>query len=220
MLARMMVAGWSVAALAVAMASPAVAGVFTFSTGSPNGLIGTLSSPGGGGQLETQTADDFFLPSETLINHATFVGLLPSGASLSSVATVQVGFYDIFPISSTNPPSGNVPSRVNSPSDVAFATASSGAGTLSFTTTLLASTFTVKNTVVNGIHKSPNSFTGGEGPATGEEVLFDVTFTTAFDLEGHDFFSPEVGLTSGNFLWLSAPKPITTGTPFTPDLQS
>ncbi len=31
----------------------------------------------------------------------------------------------------------------------------------------------------------------------------------------HDFFRPEVGLSSGNFLWLSAPKPIVSpGTPF------
>jgi len=37
----------------------------------------------------------------------------------------------------------------------------------------------------------------------------------------HYFFRPEVLLSSGNFLWLSAPKPIVApGTPFLPDLQS
>jgi hypothetical protein len=41
---------------------------------------------------------------------------------------------------------------------------------------------------------------------------------------GHYFFRPEVGLTSGDFLWLSAPNPIMPpGAPFPPvssDLQS
>src|SRR5260221_9984660 len=37
----------------------------------------------------------------------------------------------------------------------------------------------------------------------------------------HYFFRPEVELSSGDFLWLSAPKPIVApGTPFAPDLQS
>jgi hypothetical protein len=49
-------------------------------------------------------------------------------------------------------------------------------------------------------------------------VQFNVTFTTPFLVDGadHDFFRPEVGLGSaGDFLWLSAPKPITApGSPF------
>ena len=41
-------------------------------------------------------------------------------------------------------------------------------------------------------------------------------FTTPIVLPAdHYFFRPEVGLTSGDFLWLSAPKPIVPpGTPF------
>src|SRR5262249_5030159 len=76
--------------------------------------------------------------------------------------------------------------------------------------------------VVNGIHTFPNQFTGGEGPVTGQEVQFNVLFTTPITLPAdHYFFRPEVGLSSGNFLWLSAPKPILPpGTPFTPDLQT
>jgi len=90
-----------------------------------------------------------------------------------------------------------------------------------FTTTLLSNSFTVANTVVNGIHPLPNILTGGEGPTTGLEVHFNVTFTTPFSLPSdHYFFVPPVQVTGGEFLWLSAPKPITTGTPFTPDLQS
>jgi len=75
-----------------------------------------------------------------------------------------------------------------------------------------------------GIHTAPNQFTGGQGTVTGEEVEFDVTFTTPFSLgPDHVFFRPEVDLGSaGDFLWLSAPKPIVPN-PFPPgvtDLQS
>lgn len=194
-------------------------GTFFFSTGNPDGKIATLSRPASPGLLETETADDFFLNQPTQINSATFVGLLPTGTPLSSVKQVEIEFYHIFPTDSTNPPSGNVPTRMNSPADVEISSAtrdSAVAGQLSFTTTILSSTFTAANSVVNGINKSPNQFTGGEGSVTGEEVEFDVTFTTPVTLtDTHDFFRPEVGLSSGNFLWLSAPKPIVApGTPF------
>ena len=95
----------------------------------------------------------------------------------------------------------------------------SAMGGLMFTTTQLNASFAVANTVVNGINKSPNQFTGGEGPATSEEVQFNIVFSTPFILPGGTdlFFRPEVGLANGNFLWLSAPKPITGGTgPFLP----
>jgi hypothetical protein len=75
---------------------------------------------------------------------------------------------------------------------------------------------------VNGINPVPNQTTGGEGPVTGQEVLFSVSFITPFTLPAdHYFFVPQVTLDSGDFLWLSAPKPIAApGTPFSPDLQS
>jgi hypothetical protein len=43
-----------------------------------------------------------------------------------------------------------------------------------------------------------------------------VTFTTPFDLPpNHYFFVPQVEVTGGEFLWLSAPRPIVApGTPF------
>jgi hypothetical protein len=52
---------------------------------------------------------------------------------------------------------------------------------------------------------------------TGEEVTFTITFATPFfaGATDHDFFRPEVALSTGNFLWLSAPRPIVApGTPF------
>lgn len=57
------------------------------------------------------------------------------------------------------------------------------------------------------------------------EVEFGVTFTSPFVLlADHYFFVPQVELDSGDFFWLSAPKPIVApGTPFPAgitDLQS
>jgi hypothetical protein len=219
------VAGFTLPTLSlVFLASLVAAASFSFSTGFPDGNIGTLSRQATPGKLETETADDFILTQPTSINHATFTGLLPSGTPLANVANVEIELYHVFPNDSVNPPSGNVPTRVNSPADVeiAVATRDGIAGDLSFTASLVNSSFSVANTVVNGINKIPNQKTGGEGPATGREVLIDVTFKPPIVLPAdHYFFRPEVLLTNGDFLWLSAPKPIVApGTPFTPDLQS
>ena len=43
---------------------------------------------------------------------------IPAGVSLSSITGVEIEFYHVFPKDSVNPPSGNVVSRTNSPSDV------------------------------------------------------------------------------------------------------
>jgi hypothetical protein len=203
---------------------PAAADSLLINTGSPDGLIAMASRPGSpGGEIEA--ADDFILSGATSVTGGSFVGLLPSGASLSSISQVVVEIYRVFPQDSTTPPSGNVLTRVNSPSDVAFASRDSVAGGLSFTPALISNSFTTSNSVLNGINKFPNQFTGGEGAVTGEEVTFNVAFTTPFDLPAdHYFFVPQVLLTSGDFFWLSAPKPIVPpGTPFPPgftDLQT
>src|SRR6516162_10225633 len=200
------------------------AGPFFFSTGNPDGLIATLSRQASAGKLETETADDFVTTVGTAITNATFTGLLVGGATTANIKNVEIELYHVFPIDSANPPDGRVNTRVNSPSDNNFAAADGKAGQLSFTTTVLSSSFTALNSVVNGIHAAPNQFTGGEGPVTGTEVRFNVTFNTPFSLgPDHVFFRPEVDLGSaGDFLWLSAPKPIVPD-PFPPgvtDLQS
>jgi len=202
---------------------PAAADSFFFSTGNPNGLIATLSRTASTGKLETETADDFITTAPTVITSATFTGLLIGGATPANVSDVEIELYHVFPVDSVNPPDGHVVTRTNSPSDNNFAGADGNLGQLSLTTTVLNPTFTAANSVINGIHPQPNQFTGGEGPVTGEEVQFNVTFTTPLTLgPDHVFFRPEVDLGSaGDFLWLSAPKPIVSpGTPFTPDLQS
>jgi hypothetical protein len=206
-------------------AIPAAADSLLISTGSPDGLIAMASRPGAAGKIEIEAADDFILTGATNVTGGSFVGLLPSGASLSSISQVVVEIYRVFPKDSTNPASGNVLTRVNSPSDVAFDSRDSATGGLILTPALLQDRFTTNNSVLNGINKLPNQFTGGEGPVTGEEVSFNVTFTTPFDLPAdHYFFVPQVLLTSGDFFWLSAPKPIVpSGTPFPPgftDLQT
>jgi len=193
-------------------------------TGNPDGQLGALSRPSSPGKLETETADDFFLTETTVINRATIIGLIPAGTPLGSITRVEVEVYHIFPQDSANPPSGNVPSRANSPGDVEIATATrdSGPGTLRFTASLLNGNFPVVNTVVNGINKKPDNVTHGEGPASGEEVEIAITFTTPIVLPaGHYFFRPEVLVTGGDFLYLSAPRPIVPpGTPFAGDLQA
>src|SRR5947199_6870572 len=120
----------------------------------------------------------------------------------------------------------NVPTRVNSPSDVEVADRRSSMGSLSFVPIVLQSTFTANNSVKPGrIHPLPNAFTGGNGPLTGQETQISVNFTTPFNLAAdHYFFVPQVELSNGDFFWLSAPRPIVPpGTPFPPgftDLQS
>src|SRR4030095_11786799 len=193
-----------------------------FSTGDPDGKIGTLSRPPSAGLLETETADDFILSQSMVINQATSVGLLPSGVPLTSINNVEVEIYHVFPVDSDAVRTPNVPTRMNSPADdeIDSATRDSSDGSLSFTPTLVSMVFSVQNSVVNGINKSPNQTTNGEGPVTGEMVSITVTFDPPIALPAdHYFFRPEVGLSSGIFLWLSAPKPVAPPL-FVGDLQS
>ena len=196
---------------------------FSFTTGNPDGLLGAASRRASPGKLETETADDFILQQTTVINRATIVGLVPSGTQPQNVKEVEIEVYHVFPLDSAFPPSGKVPSRVNSPADVEIdsATRAGNSGTLTFSTSVLNASFSVANTVVNNL-KLPTVPPGGEGPATGEEVEITITFTSPIILPaGHYFFRPEALLTSGDFLYLSAPRPIVPpGNPFVGDLQA
>ena len=212
-------------------ASAATATPFFFSTGDPDGKMGTASRPASGGLFGIESADDFVLSQHTTISSATFTGLLTGRATTADIGSVGVEIYRVFPDDSNvgrtsgAPTFGTslVPTRVNSPADVAFDTRT-GSG-LGFSVSSLGN-FTVANSVQpGGIHPLPNPTTGGDGAVTGSEVEFSVSFLTPFDLAaGHYFFVPLVELTSGDFLWLSAPRPIVPpGTPFPPgstDLQT
>jgi hypothetical protein len=175
------------------------------------------SRPGSSGKPEIEAADDFVLTAQTTITHATFTGLLPGSGS---VQAVNVEIYRVFPLDSNTARVPRVPTRVNSPSDVDFQERDSAThGQLSYSLQVVSGSFTAANSVLNGIHPSPNQTTGGEGRVTGQEVTFSVTLTSPFVLPaGHYFFVPQVqmsGPASSNFYWLSTPHPvISPGTPF------
>ena len=197
---------------------------FSFSTGDPDGKIATLSRPSSPGKIQTETADDFVVPQAVVISQATFTGLLPLGAPLSSIGGVEIEIYHVFPGDSDTNRVPAVLTRANSPGDVEIdsATRDSADGSLSFSATLVNPSFGVLNSVVNGINKHPAEKTNGEGAVTGEEVVITVKFNPPISLSAdHYFFRPEVLLSSGDFLWLSAPRPIVApGMPIMPDLQS
>ena len=189
-------AAWT-ALFFLASAAAAQGGAFTFSTGTPDGLLGAASSISG----QVQTGDDFTLNGTTTLNSATFTGLFTGISPL--VGAVGVDIFRVFPLDSTNPPSGTVPTRVNSPSDVVFDSRVAGVD-MTFLTSGLGP-FSTGNSVLNGINPSPNQTTGGQGSVRGQEVQFTVTFTTPLTLAtGHYYFSPQVDVTGGDFYWLSS----------------
>jgi hypothetical protein len=197
---------------------------FFFTTGDPDGKIATATRPDASGKFEIESADDFVLTSGTTLTSATFTGLIPAG---SSVNNVVVEVYRVFPNDSDTVRTPNVPTRTNSPSDVAFESRDFSGGTLTFATSALGP-FDVQNSVKpGGIHPKPGQTTGGDGAVAGEqEVQFNISFTDPFSLPAdHYFFVPQVELDTGDFLWLSAPRPIVVppGTAFPAgftDLQS
>jgi hypothetical protein len=211
---------------------PAAATPFFFSTGDPDGKMATASRPSTGGKFEIESADDFVLTQPTSITNATFTGLLTGGATVADIGQVVVEIYRVFPKDSdvgrtSGPPTfstSNVPTRVNSPSDNEF----HDPELRNINATVLARTFTAAKSVQPGGIRIPGlTPTGGDGPVVGEEVEFDVDFTAPFLLPpDHYFFVPQVEIATadGEFLWLSAPRPIVSpGTPFPAgftDLQS
>src|SRR6266487_611319 len=76
---------------------------------------------------------------------------------------VRVEIYRVFPKDSDANRTPNVPTRVNSPSDVEFVDRDSTSGNLTFSVRQLDSSFTAANSVDTGIHPLPNQKTGGEG---------------------------------------------------------
>ena len=197
---------------------PANADIFSFNTGIVTNAIATASRPETAGKFEIESADDFVTTgTQTSITSATFTGLLTGGATTANVGEVRVEIYRVFPNNSdvgrtSGPPTFStpqVPTRVNSPSDVALLDRSTTSGTLTFTTSLLSPTFTALNSVQpGGIHPTPLQTTLGNGPITGQEVLFSVNFTTPIDLSpDHYFFIAQVEVNGGEFLWLSGTRP-------------
>jgi hypothetical protein len=214
--------------LAGAFAIPVV-GATLYNNLTPNNSIAVATRPSASGGFEIEAGDDFVLGSQTFVNAVSFIGIVVPGTSgTPSISSVVAEMYRVFPLDSDAARTPNVPTRVNSPSDVAFATKDSSSGELNFAASILNANFTVLNSVQpGGIHPSPGQTTGGDGPLTGVEVQIDATFTSPFNLPAdHFFFVPQVSVTNGGeFYWLSASRPVSGAgtTPFPPgvtDLQA
>jgi hypothetical protein len=171
--------------------------------------MASASRPDSGVKFEIESADDFVIGTQTSITSATFTGLLTGTIAAPAVQNVIVEIYRVFPKDSTVPPSGHVLTRANSPSDVAFNSRDASAGALTYSTNVLANSFTALNSVApGGIHPQPGQTTGGDGPISGEEVQFNVTFSIPFELPAdHYFFVPQVQVSGGEFFWLSGDRP-------------
>jgi hypothetical protein len=222
----------SAALIGLLPAAAAAADITFFDTGTPDKKIATATRPESSGKFEIESADDFILGTRTSVTDATFTGLITGATPLSSLGEVRVEIYRVFPAlsdvgrTSGSPPfsTTQVPARLNSPSDIELDDRDTASGNLTFTTSPMGTLTALNSVQPGGIHPIPDFNTGGNGAITGEEVQFNITFTTPFTLPAdHYFFVPQVEITdpSGDFFWLSAPKPITGGTgPFTGDLQS
>jgi len=204
---------------------PVWAATFSLTSGAPDGKLGALSRRESPRKLETETADDFILQQTTVINRATISGLVPLGTLPENIKEVEIEVYHVFPLDSAFPPQATCPHGSTRPrmSKSILPLAPKVSGSLKFSTSILSASLFVANSAVNGISKLPNNVTTmGEGPVTGEEVEITITFTSPIVLPpGRYFFRPEVLLTSGDFLYLSAPRPIAPpANPFVGDLQA
>jgi hypothetical protein len=216
-----------------ALLAGSASGSVIYNNLTPNNQIAIAARPSLPGSFEIEAGDDFVATSSVSITSASFVGLeVPGTGGVPAVQDVVVEIYRVFPNDSdvgrtSGPPTFStpeVPTRVNSPADVAFESRDSAVvGELTFTRSLLNPTFVADNSIQpGGIHPSPHQATGGNGPLTGQEVEFDVTLTTPFDLPpDHYFFVPQVSLSNGGqFYWLSASRPVSGtdihGDPTTP----
>src|SRR5215467_265750 len=126
-------------ALALTGGTVASADPFSFTTGEPDGRMATASRPESHDKIEIESADDFILAAETHLDQASFTGLILHGGP-GEIREVRVEIYRVFPndsdVSRTSGPptfsTSKVPTRVNSPSDVAFVSRDSGHKQLKF----------------------------------------------------------------------------------------
>jgi hypothetical protein len=189
---------------------PLLADPALYNNDNPDGKIGTISRPSTPGLNEFETADDFVLTARSIVTGGSFTGLLPVGTTLSNIKSINVEIYKV----QTTEIATKVPTRINSPTNDALFEQNTGSG-LTFSLSTLNNGVGVVNSVDSTIKPGATSavtVTNGDGPRVGEEARFDFQLTNPlnkFDLEkGQYFYVPQVELDNGNFLWLSANRPI------------
>src|SRR6478736_916794 len=115
--------------------------------------MAAASRPNTLGNVEIEAADDFILTGGgAAVTELKFIGILTGGINTLDVNSMNLEIYRVFPKDSQDPPDGKVPTRVNSPSDVAFAEAAFTTDFLSLTVTALNGSFSALNSVKNGIN--------------------------------------------------------------------
>jgi len=126
-------------------AAPAIGATF-YSNLTPNSLMKIAPRPQSAGAFEIEAGDNFVLSSQSIINLASFVGLLVSGSGgTPTILEIVAEMYRGFPLDSNTAGMHDTTARVNSPSDVAFDSLASAAGQLTFTTSVLSGTFKALN---------------------------------------------------------------------------
>jgi len=194
------------------------AGTPIYSNLALDGRMAAASRPEPPVGVEIEAADDFIVSGGALVTEIKFIGLVTGGTI--NAADTNLEIYRVFPNDSDTVRTPKVPTRMNSPSDIAFA--ERDFAQLSLTITQIATNVTEANSVKNGINTVPPFQTNGEGPVTGTEFLFDAVLSSPILLPAdHYFFVPQISVTGGDFYWLSASRPIAPpGTPINPDLQA
>src|SRR5215471_7805272 len=128
--------------LSAMLAGPAF-GDMIYDNLTPNNMMAVATRPASPGAFEIEAGDDFVATTPVSLTSASFVGLVvPGTTGVPAVQDVVVEIYRVFPADSdvgrtSGPPTFStpqVPTRVNSPSDVAFREGDSAAGELTFTT--------------------------------------------------------------------------------------
>ena len=132
---------------------------------------------------------------------ATFTGLLSGAPRSSDIGEVVVEIYRVFPDHSdvgrtSGPPTSRRRTcrRASIRRPMSHSDSRDSQQRPQFLDHRPGRRFTALNSVQpGGIHPKPGQTTGGNGAVTGEEVQFNVTFTTPFDLPAdHYFFVPQV----------------------------
>lgn len=110
--------------LAVGLGAMLASSVFAdtiYNNLTPNNLIAIATCPESSGNFEIEAGDDFVVSQQTAITSATFVGMIVPGPNgTPDISDVVAEIYRVFPKDSNTARTPNVPTRANSPSDVAF----------------------------------------------------------------------------------------------------